>query len=98
MNTTWAVLITTEPVVTGTDCVHDVGVGDMRNDFYEDDEPVEDVLAAFEAGEEGVTAPPPRLWFPESIMSVSVNRTCGFLASSHVTQASPEPQHFHYVG
>ena len=30
------------------------------NDFYEDDEPVEDVLAAFEAGEQQLTEPPPR--------------------------------------
>lgn len=27
-------------------------------DFYEDDEPIEDVLAAFDAGEKGLTAPP----------------------------------------
>ncbi|GLZ55668.1 hypothetical protein [Actinomycetospora sp. NBRC 106378] len=30
------------------------------NDFYEDDEPVEDVLAAFEAGEKQLTEPPSR--------------------------------------
>lgn len=28
------------------------------DDFYEDDEPVEDVIAAFEAGEKGRTRPP----------------------------------------
>ncbi len=28
-------------------------------DFYEDDEPIEDVIAAFDAGEKGVTRPPP---------------------------------------
>lgn len=27
-------------------------------EFYEEDEPLEEVLAAFAAGEEGVTAPP----------------------------------------
>lgn len=30
-------------------------------DFYEDDEPLEDVLHAYEAGEKGVTAPPGEL-------------------------------------
>lgn len=29
-----------------------------NNDFYEDDEPVEDVRAAFEAGEKGITRRP----------------------------------------
>jgi hypothetical protein len=28
------------------------------DDFYEDDEPVEEIMAAFERGEKGVTAPP----------------------------------------
>jgi hypothetical protein len=35
--------------------------GPDDNDFYEDDEPLEDVRAAFEAGERGTTAPPPGL-------------------------------------
>jgi len=30
-----------------------------RGDFYEDDEPIEDVVAAFDNGEPVVTAPPP---------------------------------------
>ena len=30
------------------------------NDFYEDDEPVEDVIAAFERGRKVLTAPPSR--------------------------------------
>lgn len=30
------------------------------DDFYEDDEPVEDVLAAFEGGQKQLTEPPPR--------------------------------------
>lgn len=29
-----------------------------RNDFFEEDEPIEDVLAAFEAGEKVQTEPP----------------------------------------
>ena len=33
----------------------------MAEDFYEDDEPVEDVIAAFGAGPHGVTAPPRRV-------------------------------------
>lgn len=32
--------------------------GVTYDDFYEDDEPVEDVLAAFNAGEKGYTVPP----------------------------------------
>ncbi len=32
---------------------------DMREDFYEDDEPVAAVIAAFDAGEKGKTAPRP---------------------------------------
>lgn len=31
-------------------------------DFYEDDEPVEKILAAFEAGEKFETTPPRRAW------------------------------------
>jgi hypothetical protein len=30
------------------------------DDFYEDDEPLEEIVAAFERGEKGLTAPPPR--------------------------------------
>jgi hypothetical protein len=30
-----------------------------RGDFYEDDEPIEEVVAAFDSGEPVVTAPPP---------------------------------------
>ncbi len=33
-----------------------------RGDFYEDDEPLADVVAAFEAGEPAVTAAPVRGW------------------------------------
>lgn len=36
-----------------SDCV-------STSDFYEDDEPVETLLAAFDAGEQGVTGPPVR--------------------------------------
>ncbi len=31
---------------------------DADEDFYEDDEPLEKIVAAFERGERGVTAPP----------------------------------------
>lgn len=31
---------------------------DQHDDFYEEDEPVADVVRAFEEGERGVTAPP----------------------------------------
>ncbi len=37
------------------------------DDFYEDDEPVEDVVDAFESGEPGITAPPSAVyisWMP----------------------------------
>lgn len=37
------------------------GVVTAPGDYYEDDEPLEDVLRAYEAGEGGVTAPPPEL-------------------------------------
>ena len=33
----------------------------MAEDFYEDDEPLEDVIAAFDAGPHGVTARPRRV-------------------------------------
>lgn len=29
-----------------------------RNDFYEEDEPIEEILAGWVAGEKGLTAPP----------------------------------------
>jgi hypothetical protein len=32
---------------------------DDEEDFYEDDQPVEEVLAAFDRGEKGITWPPP---------------------------------------
>lgn len=32
--------------------------GDVSDDFYEDDEPIEDVLAAFASGEHGWTSEP----------------------------------------
>jgi hypothetical protein len=32
--------------------------GAVAEVFYEEDEPVEDVIAAFEAGEKGLTEPP----------------------------------------
>ncbi len=35
-------------------------VTDMREDYYEDDEPVAAVIAAFAKGEKGKTTPPPR--------------------------------------
>jgi hypothetical protein len=35
-----------------------MGLMTNDDDFYEDDEPVEAVLAAFNAGEKGLTAPP----------------------------------------
>lgn len=37
-----------------------MGGVDYDDDFYEEDEPLEDLIAAFERGEKGVTAPPPR--------------------------------------
>jgi hypothetical protein len=33
-------------------------MGDVTQDFYEDDEPLEDVVAAFNAGPHGLTARP----------------------------------------
>lgn len=35
-------------------------MGDVAEGFYEDDEPVEDVVAAFERGDKGVTEKPTR--------------------------------------
>jgi hypothetical protein len=36
------------------------GMDNVANDFYEDDEPIEKITAAFERGVKGVTAPPSR--------------------------------------
>ena len=36
------------------------------NDFYEEDEPIENILDAFERGEKGVTVPPMQEWLDES--------------------------------
>ncbi len=35
-------------------------------DFYEDDEPIEDIIAAFDGGEKGVTEPAPELHFVQA--------------------------------
>lgn len=35
---------------------------DSTGDFYEEDESLEDVVAAFESGERGETAPPAQSW------------------------------------
>lgn len=40
--------------------MHSVEVA-RGGDFYEDDEPLDELLAEFEAGEKGVTGPPPEL-------------------------------------
>lgn len=37
----------------------------MASDFYEEDEPIEDVLAAWERGPHGVTAPPVQTWIDD---------------------------------
>lgn len=47
--------------------------------MYEDDEPVEDVVSAFDAGEKGVTAPGvnARLDLPGIAVTTETNRTAG---------------------
>jgi hypothetical protein len=66
-------------------------MADMDPDsFYEDDEPVEEILAAFERGEKGVTKRPPR-GYNETLrvpgltptLSRSSNRTLGAASGTY---------------
>lgn len=58
---------------------HDPDECRRRMDFYEDDEPLDAVIAAFERGERGVTAPPadPLAWLPGYVFPAGSNRALG---------------------
>jgi hypothetical protein len=49
-------------------------MSEQSDDFYEDDEPVEQVLNAFEQGSGGVTSPPTAGTFLAWIPGVSADR------------------------
>lgn len=65
------------------------GEFDPDEDFYEEDEPLDEVLAAYERGIKGVTARPTRIEFsaPDVIVLQMSSRTAP--ASIHYEAATP---------
>jgi len=61
-----------------------------RGDFYEDDEPIEDLVAAFDNGEHVVTAPPP------TTRGTAASGAPGCDPSSVPQLYEPAPQHNYY--
>lgn len=58
--------------------------------FYEDDEPVEDVVAAFNAGPHGVTGPPRG---QTQTFALTTNTVSGFLTTPEENQPTGQPIH-----
>lgn len=62
---------------------------DPDEDFYEDDEPLEDVLAAYERGIKGVTARPSRIELSAPDVMLPELSSTAVLARIYIEPAAP---------